>query len=73
MAQKREYSLENSECVIPVSLSMNMLLSFLLLSAHSVNSAAQGSFAGSHLSKFIGISDGLPSNFVDDIMFDDAG
>ncbi|MBR2395289.1 MAG: hypothetical protein IKB00_01635, partial [Bacteroidaceae bacterium] len=25
------------------------------------------------MSKFIGISDGLPSNFVDDIMFDDAG
>ena len=52
---------------------ISLFLSLLLLCAHSVNCVAQGSFAGSHLSKFIGISDGLPSNFVDDIMFDDAG
>lgn len=52
---------------------ISLILSLLLLCAHSVNCVAQGSFAGSHLSKFIGISDGLPSNFVDDIMFDDAG
>ncbi|MBR4593700.1 MAG: hybrid sensor histidine kinase/response regulator, partial [Bacteroidaceae bacterium] len=52
-----------------------IIYSFLLLvlPVCSLNCSAQGSFAGSHLSKFIGISDGLPSNFVDDIMFDDAG
>lgn len=44
-----------------------------LMSGRGMNCVAQGSFAGSHLSKFIGISEGLPSNFVDDIMFDDAG
>ena len=52
-----------------------IIRSFLLsvLSVCSLNCAAQGSFAGSHLSKYIGITQGLPSNFVDDIMFDDAG
>ncbi len=45
----------------------------LFLSGLFLKCAAQGSFAGAHLSRFIGISEGLPSNFVDDIMFDDAG
>lgn len=48
-------------------------LSVLLLSGHLLKIEAQGSFAQSYLSKFIGIAQGLPSNFVDDIMFDDAG
>ena len=34
---------------------------------------AQVAFKDSHLSRFIGINDGLPSDFIDDIMFDDAG
>ena len=50
-----------------------IMLFIPLMSGRGMNCVAQGSFAGSHLSKFIGISDGLPSNFVDDIMFDDAG
>ena len=52
---------------------ISVFLFMLLFHAHALNCSAQGSFAGSHLSKFIGISEGLPSNFVDDIMFDDAG
>ena len=50
-----------------------IMLFIPLMSGRGMNCVAQGSFAGSHLSKFIGISEGLPSNFVDDIMFDDAG
>ena len=34
---------------------------------------AQVAFSDSHLSRFISINDGLPSDFIDDIMFDDAG
>lgn len=52
---------------------ISFILFILLFHVHAPNCSAQGSFAGSHLSKFIGISEGLPSNFVDDIMFDDAG
>lgn len=52
---------------------VSAFLSVMLLSWHGHSCAAQGSFAQSHLSRSIGISEGLPSNFVDDILFDDAG
>ena len=51
--------------------SVGLLLSVLFF--YDSVCAAKGAFSQSHLSRFIGISEGLPSNFVDDIMFDQAG
>ena len=52
---------------------MSLLVVFIYAVSARANPAAGSGFAGSRLSRFLSMDDGLPVNFVEDILMDSSG